>query len=72
MEGCLSGKHSGVVLNEQVLLCLNYGEIGPEKTYPDSFCGAPFSPKNPAGCNIHTGYLNKAEIWSCCGSNDVK
>lgn len=69
MEGCTVGKHVGMPLDEQMFLCINHGEVGPGKTYPDSFCGAPYPPKNPANCAIHIGYLNKSDVWSCCSSN---
>ena len=67
--GCTAGFHGGIPASEQTFLCINYGEVGPDKIYPDSFCGSRFSAKKPGGCSIHTGYLNKNKIWTCCNRN---
>lgn len=70
-EGCQLGLHSGVITDEQILFCINHGEIAPNKTYPDSFCGGSFTAKNSDGCTYHSGYLKNGGIWSCCGSKIV-
>eukprot|EP00831_Metopus_contortus_P060523 TRINITY_DN5242_c0_g2_i1.p1 TRINITY_DN5242_c0_g2~~TRINITY_DN5242_c0_g2_i1.p1 ORF type:complete len:1020 (+),score=217.71 TRINITY_DN5242_c0_g2_i1:183-3242(+) len=64
--GCTVGTHVGVPVEEQVFLCINHGEIAPGKEYPDSFCGLPFTNKNPGECAIHPGYIKKNQFWSCC------
>ncbi len=72
-EGCRYGKHEGVPAQEQMFLCINHGEVGKSKNYPDSFCGMSFTKKNAGVCRIHSGYImeNKItgkQVWTCCKS----
>jgi len=66
--GCTKGKHCGVPIEDQVFLCINHGEIGPGKSFPDSFCGSAFTAKTAGNCAFHSGYLKKNGYWSCCNS----
>lgn len=65
--GCVKGKHAGVPIDEQVFLCVNHGQVAPDRPYPDSFCGAAFTAKSNHECMIHSGHLRKGNVWTCCG-----
>ena len=67
-EGCTIGYHKGVILEERVLLCLQYGEINPLTNRPDSACGKYYNKNNDDGCVYHTGYLKKG-VFTCCGGS---
>jgi len=53
-EGCIVGKHHGVLLENRKFLCINVGGKNPRTGRPDSGCGKYFSKEN-GECKIHSG-----------------